>query len=105
VVQTRLPDHPVVRAAVHADPDLAGEGQDELRRTLRLPPYTAVALVHGDAAGEWVARLVGVEVLGPDPAGRWMVKAPDHGVLCDALAAVPRPAAGTLRVAVDPPRF
>jgi primosomal protein N' (replication factor Y) len=105
VIQTRLPGHPVVRAAVHADPDRAGEGQDELRRALRLPPYAAVALVHGDAAREWVALLAGVEVLGPDPAGRWMVKAPDHRVLCDALAAVPRPAAGTLRVAVDPPRL
>jgi hypothetical protein len=105
VVQTRVPDHPVLAAASHADPGLAEEGQDELRRALRLPPYAAVALVHGDAAAAWVATLEGVEVAGPDPSGRWMVKAPDHPTLCDALAARPRPATGTLRVAVDPARI
>lgn len=104
VVQTRLPDHPVIRAALVGDPGPATAGQDDLRRTLRFPPFAAVALVSGDAAAEWVARLRGVEVLGPD-GGRWMVKAPDPAALADALAAVPRPERGTLRVAVDPPRL
>jgi primosomal protein N' (replication factor Y) len=105
LIQTRTPDHPVVIAATRADPAQAEEGQAELRRALRLPPYAAMALVHGDAAEEWVGSLSGVEVMGPDPSGRWMVKAPDHVALCDALAAVPRPATGTLRVAVDPARI
>ncbi|HET6964439.1 MAG TPA: hypothetical protein VFH58_06670 [Acidimicrobiales bacterium] len=105
LMQTRIPDHPVVLAAVRADPGLAVEGQEDMRRALRLPPFAALALVHGDAAADWVARLEGVEVLGPDPAGRWMVKAPDVAALSDALAAVPRPASGTLRVAVEPARF
>ena len=104
VVQTRMPEHPVIQAAVAGNPGLAADDQAELRRALGFPPYTAVALVAGDAAGEWVARLAGVQVLGPDD-GRWLVKAPDYSVLCDALAAVPRPATGTLRVAVDPPRL
>ena len=34
-------------------------------------------------------------------AERWLVRAPDHAVLCDALAAAPRPAE-RLRVEVDP---
>lgn len=105
VIQTRVPEHPVVAAAVRADPALAEDGQAELRRALQLPPYGALALVHGDAAADWVASLSGVQVLGPDPSGRWMVKAADHAALCDALAAVPRPATGTLRVAVDPARI
>ena len=105
LAQTRIPEHPVIAAAAHADPALALEGQAELRRGLRLPPYAAVALVHGDAAADWVAALAGVEVMGPDPSGRWMVKAPDHVTLCDALAAVPRPVTGTLRVAVEPARI
>jgi primosomal protein N' (replication factor Y) len=105
LIQTRLPDHPVVSAATTADPALAAEGQEELRRVLRMPPFAAVALVHGDAAADWVGGLTGVEVLGPDAGGRWMVKAADHSVLCDALAAHPRPAHGTLRVAVEPARL
>ncbi len=104
LVQTRTPDHPVIRSAVLGDPGRAADEQVELRRALGFPPYGAVALVGGDAAAGWVARLQGVEVLGPDD-GRWLVKAGDHRTLCDALAAVARPPSGTLRVAVDPPRL
>jgi len=110
LVQTRAPDHAVLRAAVQADPVIALEGQAELRRALRLPPYAAVAVVHGDAAATWVGAVGAaaggaIEVIGPDPAGRWMLKAADEAILCDALATVPRPAQGTLRVAVDPARL
>ena len=105
LVQTRLPDHPVVAAATRADPGLALEGQEDLRRALRLPPFGSVALVHGDAAAEWVAGLAGVEVAGPDRDGRWMIRATDATTLCDALAARPRPASGTLRIAVEPARL
>jgi primosomal protein N' (replication factor Y) len=44
-----------------------------------------------------------VELLGPSD-GRWLVRAPDHQTLCDALAATPRPP-GRLRLAVDPLRI
>ena len=111
IVQTRVPDHPVVRAAVLADPDLVTDDQRDIRRALRLPPYCAVAVVHGPAAAEYAASLAGlaglagrpVEVVGPD-GDRWLVRGADHRVLCDALAAAPRPA-GAVRVAVDPPRL
>ncbi len=105
ILQTRIPDHPVVRAATAADPSIALEGQDELRRNLQFPPYAAVAVVHGEAAPEWVGRLEQVQVLGPDERGRFMVKAPGPTELCTALARAPRPVTGTLRVAVEPGRL
>jgi hypothetical protein len=95
LVQTRLPDHPVLSAAVAADPGRLDER--ELRRELRLPPYAALATAGGSAAGDYLAPLGGVD-LGD---GRWLLRAPDHHTLCDALAGAPRPA-GDLRVTVDP---
>ncbi len=53
----------------------------------------------------YAAALAGtadLEVLGPS-AGRWLVRAADHRILCDTLASTPRPA-GRLRVEVDPLR-
>ena len=41
-------------------------------------------------------------MIGPSD-GRWLVRAPDHAALSDALAAVARPP-GRLRIAVDPAR-
>jgi primosomal protein N' (replication factor Y) len=120
VVQTRLPDHPVVRAALLAEPGLVAEEELPLRRALRLPPFAAVAVLHGEGAGALAAALrerPGVEVVGPPVGGagqpvggagaqrqRWLVKAADHQVLCDALAALPRPPAG-VRISVDPARL
>jgi primosomal protein N' (replication factor Y) len=42
-------------------------------------------------------------VLGPAD-GTWLVRAPDHRTLADALARAPRPP-GRLRVEVDPMRL
>lgn len=106
VLQTRLPGHEVVQAALHADPGRVAVAEGKRRRALAFPPTTAVALVSGPPAPEYVAGLgerTDVEVLGPAD-GRWLVRAPDHRTLCDALAAVPRPP-GRLRIAVDPLRM
>jgi hypothetical protein len=73
------------------------------RQPLGWPPFTAMAHVSGAPAGEYVAALQGVQVMGPVD-GAFLVRAPDHRTLSDALAAVPRPA-GRLRVAVDPLRL
>ncbi len=105
LVQTRLPDHPVLAAAVRADPGRLASAEMELRSVLRLPPVSALALVSGPAAEAWVVSLqettqAGVDVLGPAD-DRYLVKALDHQILCDALAAVARPP-GRLRVEVDP---
>ena len=109
LVQTRQPGHPVLEAAVRADPGRLVEVEAALRRDLGLPPTTAMAELSGDAKiVDGVARALaarpGIEALGPTD-GRWLVRAPDHRVLCDALAAVGRPpGAGNrlLRIDVDP---
>jgi primosomal protein N' (replication factor Y) len=102
LVQTRIPDHEALRAAVHADPSLLAGPERALRELLGLPPFGVVALLRGPGATPFAEGLraggaVDVSSVEPD---RWMVRAADHATLADALAAVPRPAA-RLRVEVD----
>jgi primosomal protein N' (replication factor Y) len=109
VVQTRIPDHPVLRAALHGDPGPFAAEERRLRAALDLPPVTALATVSGPGAEAYSESLghmltgPSVTVLGPDD-GVWLVRASDHRTLCDALAAAPRPAA-RMRVEVDPRRL
>lgn len=106
LVQTRQPDHPVIRAALTADVESWAQGEMARRRVLRYPPFAALAHVSGASAEEFVARLgepPGIEVRGPAD-GAWLVRADDSATLADALAAVERPK-GRLRVAVDPLRI
>ena len=105
VLQTRLPQHEVVAAALHADPGRVATADRARRRALANPPFSASATVSGAAAEAYVEALgtpPGVDVLGPRD-GEWLLRAPDHRTLCDALAATPRPP-GRLRLAVDPLR-
>jgi primosomal protein N' (replication factor Y) len=105
LLQTRVPGHEVIDAARHADPSRLAVVEAARRAALRFPPETAVAAVSGQGGPAFVAALPrtrGLDVLGPAD-GRWLVRAPDHTVLCDALAATPRPP-GRLRVEVDPLR-
>jgi primosomal protein N' (replication factor Y) len=106
VVQTRQPEHPVLAAAVAAEPQRLAAAETELRRELQLPPFSALAQVSADGAPALVDGLrgqLGVEVIGPDNHDAYLLRAPDHAVLCDALASVER-RAGRLRVSVDPVR-
>jgi primosomal protein N' (replication factor Y) len=105
VVQTRLPRHEVLDAALHADPGRLVGPEREKRQALGYPPFGALAVVSGVAAPAFVARLgrpAGVDVLGPNE-GRWLVRAIDATHLADALAGVERPP-GRLRLEVDPDR-
>ena len=105
LLQTRLPDHEVVRAAVQADPARVADAERERRSLLGFPPFAALAEVSGAAAPAFVELLgspLGVQVA-EQADGRWLLRAADHHVLCDALAAVKRPA-GRLRIEVDPLR-
>jgi primosomal protein N' (replication factor Y) len=105
LVQTRVPDHEVIDAALHADPSRLAVVEAARRAALRFPPETAVAAVSGAGAAQFVdglARPPGLDVLGP-AAGRWLIRAVDHGLLCSTLAATPRPTA-RLRIEVDPLR-
>ena len=107
LVQTRLPRHEVLLAAVSADPGIVANADEPVRRALGLPPFGALALVSGEAAEVFAASLrsaapTGTAVSGP-VEGVWSVRAPDHAVLSDLIGAAARPA-GRLRVEVDPVR-
>jgi primosomal protein N' (replication factor Y) len=105
LVQTRSPDHAVLRAAVRGDPSVLTAEEAPVRALLGLPPARALAAVAGTGAAEFIAGLPAspdIEVLGPDD-GRWLVRADDVGTLCDVLGATPRPSA-RVRVEVDPLR-
>jgi primosomal protein N' (replication factor Y) len=109
LLQTRSPDHAVVRAALLGDPSRFAEPELERRRVLGYPPAAALALVSGAGAADWADAAeapgplpLGVELLGP-AEDRWLVRAPDAGVLADWLATVPRPQK-RVRIEVDPPR-
>jgi primosomal protein N' (replication factor Y) len=105
LLQTRSPEHEVVQAVVRADVSGVARAERARRELLRFPPFSAIAAVSGAAAPAFVGALGrpdGVEVA-ELAEGRWLVRAADHGTLCDALGAVPRPA-GRLRLEVDPLR-
>jgi primosomal protein N' (replication factor Y) len=106
LLQTRLPEHEVVQAAVRADVSAVAEADGARRTLLRFPPVTAMAEVSGAAASTFIEQLgtpIDVEVVEGGP-GRWWLRAPDHQTLCDALAATRRPP-GRLRIEVDPLRI
>jgi primosomal protein N' (replication factor Y) len=106
VAQTRHPKHPVLDAVLHADPGRLVARERQRRVELGFPPATAMAAVSGPGAAEFVAAFgtpLGVDVLGPVD-NHWLLRAPDHHTLCDALAATPRPQART-RIEVDPLRI
>jgi primosomal protein N' (replication factor Y) len=114
LVQTRVPDHPVVEAFRHRDPMVVADSEAPARRTLGLPPFGAVAEVSGAPEPLAVAlgalRAAGTAVDGPIPAGGRevaLVRSRDPDRLADALAdavAAARPHGG-VRVAVDPKRI
>jgi len=104
VLQTRQPDHPAIGAALRGDPDRFTGPEAQVRKELRLPPSTALALLSGAGADTFAADISGgaVEVAELE-SGQWLVRASDHQALCDALRATPRPAE-RLRIEVDPVR-
>ena len=103
LVQTRQPEHVVLKAARSADPGLVAEAERSQRRELGLPPFAALALVTGPGAAAFASGVSGdVAVAGADE--RFLVRAADVDSLCDALANTPRPPA-RVRVEVDPRRI
>lgn len=105
VVQTRTPDHRVLRAAVHADPGVLAREEGVVRRAMGMPPYGALAEISGAAADALADRLLAdpaLTVMGPRD-GRWLIRADTPDRLADALRPSDRPP-GRLRVHVDPPR-
>ena len=92
VLQTRLPDHPVVVAAVAGDPGSVVLADVELRSMLGLPPFREVALVKGPGAADLAdaASELGIEIRPLDDNVLALIAAtPD--ALCDALISAGRP--------------
>ncbi len=85
LIQTRVPDHEVIEAVRHGDPELVRVPEETRRRDLGYPPFGGLAEVSGAAAAvdALVAALRGAEeirVLGPVEAGvgkRALAQAPD----------------------------
>ncbi len=112
LVQTRLPRHEVIEAAVRADPGLLAETERPRRKLLDLPPYAALARLTGDppalaaAAAALRAAGPGLGVSGGSDRAL-LVRASSAENLAAALAAAlvaGRPA-GRLRAEVDPLRL
>ena len=107
VVQTRIPDHDVTRAAALGDPAIAAAAEAPRRAALQLPPAAALAVVSGPGATACAARLTAppaglqVAALGAD---RFCVRAANAAVLADELARAGLPREG-VRVEVDPIRL
>ncbi|MGB0114116.1 MAG: hypothetical protein WBP59_12905 [Ilumatobacteraceae bacterium] len=104
LVQTFVPDHDVVVAAVAGDPARLLDGERVRREMLGLPPYGALAVVSGTGADEYAAALPATVQSGADGAGRHLVRADDWTTLGRALNQTPRPHAARLRIEVDPAR-
>jgi primosomal protein N' (replication factor Y) len=110
VVQTRQPDHEVVRALVRGQPGAVAEAETARRHAIEFPPFGALAEVSGDDAAvcavtEAMGDMLGIRVVGPTE-GTALVVAPGVDELADALAigrAAGRPI-GRVRIVVDPPR-
>jgi primosomal protein N' (replication factor Y) len=111
LVQTRLPRHEVIEAAVRADPGLLAETERPRRKLLDLPPYAALARLTGDAsalaAASEALRACGAGIgVSGGADGAVLVRAANAERMADALAAalaVGRPV-GRLRAEVDPLR-
>jgi len=107
VVQTRAPEHEVIRAALLADPSIVAEAEAVRRELARFPPAVTMAIVGGEAAPAFMeafGRPPGVEVTGGVEGTDWTLIADDRRTLLDALAATPRPP-GRLRLQIDPVRI
>ncbi|MCY4163902.1 MAG: hypothetical protein OXE93_06790 [bacterium] len=105
LIQTRLPDDPVIQAAYQHDPRLLARAERDRRKELSFPPYGAMAAVSGAAGDEYMQTLGNPAALriAKDSSGVYYLRAANYEVLCDELERVQRPA-GRLRIDVDPIR-
>lgn len=102
VVQTRVPDHEVLDAAVHADPARLVPAERARRELLRLPPAVGAATVSGPGAEAYLSDVpLGLDVVGPAADGSYLVRADDPLLLGQELSRLPRPDE-RVRVEADP---
>lgn len=104
VVQTRQPEHLVLRAAAAGNPALFSDHEDARRRELGWPPYSVLARLSGPRAGDAARSMpASVDAFGPDESGKWMLRAPDHATVTETLSGFKRKGRD-LRVEIDPAR-
>lgn len=105
IVQTYVPDHEVLRAALVGDTSRVTEGELARRRLLGLPPFRALAALQGSDAGA-IATATGLDVAITVQGA--LIRTDDWttlGVaLATAAASTPRSKGARLRIEVDPPR-
>jgi len=104
MIQTFVPDHPVIRAAAAGDPDVLVEVERERRAMLSLPPFGALAALSGTALEQFLRELPSGDVTVGRDGDRALVRAPNWDTLATALAVPDRPDGNHLRIEVDPPR-
>ncbi|CAB4896773.1 unannotated protein [freshwater metagenome] len=106
LVQTFLPRHEVLDAALHADPGRLMTKELARRQALGFPPAAALAVVSGAGAGDFVGALAASGVQSAATTDdRFMLRASSWDVLGQAIAANPRPKGSRLRIEIDPPRL
>jgi primosomal protein N' (replication factor Y) (superfamily II helicase) len=115
LVQTRVPEHDVIEAALAADPTIVADAERARRRILGFPPFGGLAELSGapdavDVACVALRSVDAVQLLGPIAVGtssRALLQAESADALCDALAEIdlaPARERGRLRIDVDPLR-
>ena len=109
LLQTFLPRHEIVQAALLADPGRLTGPETERRRLLSLPPFAALAALSGpghDSVAESLRNVDGVSVGAASgrPDAVDLARAATWDELGQALIAAPRPKGSRVRVEVDPPR-
>ncbi len=105
LLQTFIPDHEVIQAAVAADPGMLAAAERERRVMLGLPPFAALAEISGAGSKSFVESLTaGDEAFIVALDDQYLVRAPDWNILGEVLATGVRAPGKRLRIAVDPPR-
>ncbi|MEM7092147.1 MAG: hypothetical protein AAF567_04030 [Actinomycetota bacterium] len=92
LVQTRMPEHRVLQAAVRGDTATLTAELAEQAEAMSWPPAVAQAEVSGAGAEDFVAALgrpLGLSVLGPRNDA-WLIRSADRELLVDELARVDR---------------
>jgi primosomal protein N' (replication factor Y) len=105
MIQTFLPGHEVIQAALLADPLRLLEPERSRRELFGMPPATALAHVSGPGSGAVIDQLRdvhGVTIGGA--VDNYLVRAETWEQLGRALNATERAKGSRVRVAVDPPR-
>ena len=104
-MQTFLPRHEVVQAALLADPGRLVEAERARRELLGLPPFAALAAVSGAGSDDVRRRAAGIDGIAVGGGDGCCAPAPHAGTTLGRRSiATPRPKGSRLRIEVDPPR-